>query len=79
MMDAIFKSKIFIESLYTEETPFKWLYTKPFDSYGNEQNRMEMHILEGEPPGGVIIANYKLCTVIALDMDMRQRMVTRVL
>jgi hypothetical protein len=70
MVNAIFKAKLFIESLYLEHKNPKWFYTKPLDSYNDERDRVEFYVLEGEPPRGFIIANYNLGTVYGFNMQL---------
>jgi hypothetical protein len=79
MVDAVYKSKLFIESLYLDSRERKWFKSVSLDSFEDEKNRVEFYVFEGSPPRGFIIANYAVGSVYAYDMNMKHRMTTRVL
>lgn len=78
MMDAVFKAKLFIESLYPEFIDPHWFYTRPHHSFSDERNTIEFYVFEGSPPRGFIIANYARSIVTAFDMHMKMIMITSV-
>ena len=45
----------------------EWLESEPPDSYGDEQYRVRLWVLEGSPPKGYVLADYRTAAVVALD------------
>ena len=55
----------------------EWLEAEPPHSYGDEQDRVRLWVLEGSPPKGYVLADYRTGAVVALDGGFSRKKVYR--
>ncbi len=55
----------------------RWLEAEPPYSYGDEKYKVQLFILEGSPPKGFVLADFRTGAVIALDGGFDRKRVFR--
>ena len=61
------KLKVFSTCPHPDDNERPWLEAD-IDSYSSKSTRIKLLVLEGSPPRGIIIVNYPLGTVTAINM-----------
>lgn len=72
MDKLIEKAKRWVQARLSDGDQRPWLEAEPPSSYGNPAYRVRLLVLQGSPPRGLVLANYCLNTVKAMDSQMKR-------